>query len=94
MNVDDRPAGPAGDGRTLGDLVAGPSVEGSYGGKPWETDRAFHERLAREGQASPEAADAASAALDARYHDDLLEGSNCRLCGIEHAPVNPTRSFR
>lgn len=50
--------------------------------------REFHEQNAIKGQTDPEGA---LADLDARYHDRLPEGTNCHLCGIEHAPINPSR---
>lgn len=50
-----------------------------------ETDRQAHERFAA--MADPEEA---LAALDAKYHDHLPEGANCRLCGVEHSAINPS----
>lgn len=35
MSAEDRPAGPAGGGLTMGDLLVRGSSEGSYGGRPW-----------------------------------------------------------
>ena len=50
-------------------------------------DREFHEDIAIKGITDPEGA---LAELDAKYHDHLPEGTNCYLCGIEHAAINPS----
>ncbi|MEO6326083.1 MAG: hypothetical protein ABIQ65_15765 [Thermoanaerobaculia bacterium] len=52
----------------------------------WTDEGAFHEWVSRLAQTDPEAA---LAEEDARYHDHLPEGVNCRLCGIEHAALHP-----
>ena len=66
-------------------VVTKPRVYRLSGGEE-ESDRAFHERNAKLSETDPEAA---LAELDARYHDHLPEGANCRLCGVEHAAINP-----
>jgi len=68
---------------TLGSIEYANKLREQRGEEPIETDRAFHERIAT---MEPEAG---LAELDARYHDHLPEGSNCHLCGVEHAAISP-----
>ncbi len=49
------------------------------------TDAAWHTINAQRAQIDPAGA---LAELDARYHDQLPAGTNCRACGIEHAAIN------
>lgn len=48
------------------------------------TDSEWHQQNAILAQTEPERA---MEELDARYHDDLPEFTNCRACGIEHSPI-------